>query len=168
MGSALGGAAAVVLVTGGILYFRRRGRRPSNVNAIEENKSYDTLEPHVPSLLRPRESHRSQPFSNTDACIADTSSYEPTSQPTMSIPTPPAAPRSKALIAAQERACARGTLPSPLESELRSVGYDSSYGAPETSTNESGIREEMANLRQEIQNLRSMRLEPPPIYQVYE
>ena len=168
VGGALGGVAAVALVAGGIVYFRRADRRPSNVDAIEGHKSYGTLEPYVPSPLRPREPQQDQPFSDTDACIADTSSCGATLPLSTSIPTPPAAPRSKALIAAQERARVTQTLTSLSESGHRSARYDSSYGVPETSTNETGIREEMANLRWEIQNLRSMRLEPPPIYQVDE
>ena len=151
MGCAIGSlAVGLALATVLVIYFRRRR---SHVHPIMDDNPFSPSEPSL---------HQHWPLSVTQEV-----SYVSRGSVTISpAPTPLIIPPSKAIREAENRERVSGNLDPIQGPSVRSETYASSHDTSGTVAYISGLREEMDNLRRDMQQMRSLRSEPPPVYQV--
>ena len=93
------------------------------------------------------------------------SSFEPLSSvPLTSVPAPFIVPSSKADLETMSNDRAVDAQPGFITTTEGEEVYASIYGPPETVSGMSLLREEMQELRREVEDIRLIRQEPPPTY----
>ena len=93
------------------------------------------------------------------------SSFEPLSPVlSTSVPTPFFVPPSKADLETMSDGWAVNAQPGSVTTTEGEEVDASTYGAPETVSGMSWLREEMQELRREVEDIRLIRQEPPPTY----
>ena len=157
VGCTIGGLAVVTLAAAAVMYCRRRRSR---VNPIMEGKSFFPFEHSL---------SQHSPIAGTQMCTEGHTSHEAIGLMTsIPVPTPLVISPSKAIREAMNGTRLTDTLSDGGGAAEGSETNWSSHDTSGTVAYISGLREEMNNLRRDIQHIRELRSDLPPVYQAAE